>query len=233
MKNYCLLTTLLGTLLVSGCSGSLPDCSSSKAKDTLMNTIREKVTGKEDGKLYIEPKFEIITTDKKTSEKIQCTAQIIFSIPSIYQVESRKKVSVTYAIAKNEVQSGTFSVTTFANFKEIEDFNSEGWTANQNYLYKKAGLEFLSDGYISKLKEDMKANPIAALGATFALMDAYSFKKVHQKLLNDGWRFDGESNNDKMLAIYSKEKFTLNLKATGNPLTGLMVDTDDSSIWED
>jgi hypothetical protein len=196
-----------------------------------LKIVKEKITGKEDGKLHIEPKFDIINTENKTSEKIQCTAQITFSIPSIYQVDSSKKISVSYVIAKNEVQSGAFSVTTVANFKEIKDFNSEGWTANQNYLYKKVGLEFLSDAYMEKLKAKMEGNPLAALGA-FALIDAYSYKKIHQKLLDDGWKFDGESTNDKLLAIYSKDKFTLNLKVTGNALTGMMVNTDDSSIWE-
>jgi len=231
MKKYNFLITLIISILISGCGSSLPDCSSAEVKETLLKIVKEKITGKEDGKLHIEPKFDIINTENKTSEKIQCTAQITFSIPSIYQVDSSKKISVSYVIAKNEVQSGAFSVTTVANFKEIKDFNSEGWTANQNYLYKKVGLEFLSDAYMEKLKAKMEGNPLAALGA-FALIDAYSYKKIHQKLLDDGWKFDGESTNDKLLAIYSKDKFTLNLKVTGNALTGMMVNTDDSSIWE-
>ena len=236
MKKYYLISIATLSFLIIGCGKNLPDCGSEEAKGTLLRIIKEKVTGKEDGKLYIEPKFDIINTENKTSEKIQCSAQVTFKIPAIYQVDKTKKLSINYSIAKNEAQSGSFSVTTLANFAEIKDFNSDGWTANQNYLFKKADVQYLSDAYNNDIEKKLQGNPLAIL-AMPALMDAISFKKVNQKLLDAGWKFDGESKDDKMTAIYSKDKFILSIKTSDNLGLALMGGqgpfVEDANIWEE
>jgi hypothetical protein len=114
---------------------------------------------------------------------------------------------------------------------EIKEFNWIGWIANQNYLFKKAGLEFLSQAYIDKFNESVKGNPIAALNA-FALVENYMYEKLNKRLLSDGWKFDGNSPADKTLAIYTKDKFTINLKLTTELLFGTIVDAENSTIWE-
>jgi len=236
MFNKKITSVSILILLLSGCSSSLPDCGSSEAKDTLIKIIKEKVTGKTDGKLYIEPKFDIINTENKSSEKIQCSAQVTFSIPAMYQVDTTKKISITYSIAKNEAQSGTFSVTTLANFNEIKDFNSDGWTANQNYLFKKAGVEYLSDSYNDEIAKKLSGNPLALL-AMPAMIDAISYKKVNQKLIDSGWTLKGESSDDKMTFIYTKDKFILAI-TTANDLSLAMFGAQgpvvgNADIWEE
>jgi len=235
MKKYHLISIPILSFLIISCGKNLPDCGSEEAKSTLLKIIKEKVTGKEDGKLFIEPKFDIINAENKTSEKIQCSAQITFSIPAIYQVDKTKKVSVNYSIAKNEAQGGSFSVIALTNFAEIKDFNSDGWVANQNYLFKKADVEYLSDAFNNDIEKKLQGNPLAIL-ALPALMDAKSFKKVNQKLLDAGWKFDGESKDDKMTAIYSKDKFTLSIKTVDNLGLAMMGGqgpfVEEANIWE-
>lgn len=236
MLNKKIISAFIMTAFISGCGSSLPDCGSSEAKDTLLRIVKEKVTGKEDGKLYIEPKFDIINTESKTAEKIQCTAQVTFSIPAIYQVDATKKISIAYSIAKNEAKSGTFSVTTLANFNDVKDFNSDGWTANQNYLFKKAGVEYLSDSYNDEIAKKLEGNPLALL-AMPALIDAISYKKVNQKLIDAGWTLKGESKDNKMTFIYTKDKFILSI-ATVNDVSMAMLGAqgpvvENADIWEE
>ena len=38
----------------------------------------------------------------------------------------------------NEIEKNSFSVSVDTNFEQIKDFNDQGWTANQNYLFKNA-----------------------------------------------------------------------------------------------
>jgi hypothetical protein len=233
--NTKLFSLVIISVVLAGCGRGLPECGSTEAKNTLIKIIKEQVTDSEDGQLYIEPKFDIINTESKSAEKIECSAQIVFSIPKIYQIDSIKKVSLTYSIAKNEAQGDSFSVKARANFNEIKEFNSEGWVANQNYLFKKANLEFLSDAYNDDIIKKLQGNPFALL-AMPALIDSISFKKVHQKLLDDGWKFEGESKDDKLTGIYTKDKFTLAIKVTNNlslALFGLQGPiVEDANIWE-
>ena len=161
---------------------------------------------------------------------MQCSAQLTFSIPAEYEVKDSKKLSVTYAIQKNELDKDSYSVTALGQYNEIQKFNKFGWVVNQNYLFKKADLEFLSNEYTNKVLKQMETNPLAALAAP-GLIDAYSYKKVNQKLLDAGWSFDGESKEDKMIAVYTKDKFILGVKIS-NSMFGPVVDTDNVNIWE-
>lgn len=229
------LPVLFCILFLHGCGQSLPDCASSEARDLLLKIIREKVTGSESGVLYIEPTFEIVNTIGRSNDKLECSAQIVFRIPAKYEVHVNKKIQVSYDIQKNELQKSSFSVSAKLNFQEIEDLNNQGWTANQNYLFKKANLEFLSDSYNDEVTKKLEDNPLAIL-ALPALMESISFNKVNQKLIDAGWKFEGESKDDKSTVIYSKDNFTLSIKTVNNlalmlyGLTGPMIE--DANIWE-
>jgi hypothetical protein len=222
--------------LLSGCGQSLPDCASDEAKNTLIKIIKEKVITNSSGKWYIEPKFDVINTENKASEKIQCAAQLTFSILPEYQVNESKKITASYTIQKNDLEKNSFSVTAMINFADIKDLNNKGWAAYESYLFKKADIDYLSDESREKLTSQLKNNPLAIL-ALPAVMDKLSFTKIHQKLLDAGWKFDGESKDDKMTALYSKEKYTLSIKTVNNAGIALMGSqgplVDDVNIWED
>ena len=247
MKKIIFAHLLIG--LISGCSTFLPSCGSTEVKDSLLGSIKEKVTGEADGKLYIDSRFDTIITENKTSEKIQCLAQMSFSIPAAYQVEATKKISFNYSIVKNRAHSEAFSIITFVNFADIKKFNFDGYSANQNYLFKKAEIEYLSNFYNNDIAKKLDSNPLA-LFAMPALIDVVSYKKVNQKLSDAGWKFEGERKelsdagwifysepkDGIMTFIYTKNKFTLSLKTIVNigptmlGAQGLIIE--DADIWE-
>lgn len=223
------VTLFTSIVALSGCS-SIPDCSSLEAKNLLVKIIKEKVTGSENGTWFIDPRFDIINTVSKLDNGFQCHAQITFTIPEQWNNTSVEKLDIEYKIQKNEASKDSFSISAIANFTDIKNFNNKGWDANQNTLFKKAGLEFLAPDRFVKMQATLQNNPLAALGA-MGLLDELNFKKVHQRLLDAGWTYDGTAKDDDNLAIYSKDKFVLNIKANPNAF-GLIVDPDDSSIWE-
>jgi hypothetical protein len=239
MKNTTLIKPLMVlslSILLFGCGQSLPDCASDEAKNSLVKMIKEKVITNNTGKWYLEPKFEVINTESKTPEKIQCTAQITFTILPEYQVSKAEKISATYSIQKNELEKNSFSVTALIDFVQIKNLNNEGWVAYQNYLFKKADIEYLSDESREQVSAQLTGNPLAIL-ALPAVMEKLSFIKVHQKLLDAGWKFDGESKDDKMTALYSKNKYILSIKTIDNAGLTLMGFkgpwVDDVNIWEE
>jgi len=210
---------------------SLPDCSSQEAKDTVLKIMNEKIDSKKTGRWYTE-KFEIIETMNKTPELKECYAQLIFSIPSLYQDNTIKKLPVTYNIRNNEIEKNSFSVSLIMNYELLEKFNNYGRSANQNYLFKKANVEYLSEVYLSEIIKKMQENPLAIL-ANSAIIESLSLKLVHLKLLDNGWKFDGESKDNKMTAIYSKEKFTLSINTEIIPaFLSMGPFVEEANIWE-
>ena len=92
----------------------------------------------------------------------------------------------------------------FVSKSEVKNIILEATSNNSLWTSYEEKYTILLDDIEKKLQ----GNPLAIL-ALPALMDAISFKKVNQKLLDAGWKFDGESKDDKMTVIYSKDKFII------------------------
>lgn len=220
--------------VLMGCGQSLPDCSSEQVKTTLISIIKEKVVGNKIDDWYIEPKFEVVNTENKTSSKIQCKAQINFKIPDIYKNEKTSQLNISYDIQLNDMNKDQFSVTTqLVGIQSISALNDEGWNSYQDYLFKQANLEIFTSDYKDKFFENIKK--MSAMGGSiFALSEiskVYAYSVVRQKLLDEGWKDDGVSSKNPNLFIFTKEKYILNVTFKGNILTGAVVDTDETHIY--
>jgi hypothetical protein len=229
------LTAVSTTLLIlSACGPSLPDCGSDTVKSTLLSLVKEKIVGGKTGEWYVEPNIEIINTEQKTSNKIQCKAQINFKIPEAYKNSKTEQINLAYDIQINEVNKDQFSVTAnLLPLASVITLNNLGFESYENYLFEKVGLEKFTD----KFKDDfeVKLKNAAMLGATFQLIiikESYGYPLIKQYLTDAGWNDDGSGQKNKNIQIFSKDNYTLNVPVEGNLLTGAFVKWDDVKIWD-
>lgn len=231
LNNLHALLAALPFLAITGCAQSIPDCSSVEVKNLLVKILKEKVTGDENGKWYIEPNFDVINTVNKLENGYQCHAQVTFKIPTGWGSDSVDKESIEYKIQINEANKDSFSVSALANFPAIKEFNNKGWEANQNMLFSKAGLDSLSPKHFDEIATASKSNPgIAPLGV-MSLMQELNYNNFNQKLIDLGWKNEGNGEKNKNVVIYTKGKFVLNITIE-NTMMGQMVDPESSAIWE-
>jgi hypothetical protein len=230
MKRSAIVFTIISTVFtISACGNKIPDCSSQDAKDLLISVIKEKVVGNKEDPWYIEPTFKIINTEGSEKSINTCHAQIIFSIPEKWEDKATKVIEVDYKIKINETEKNSFSLSATTVYEEISIFNTAAWKSSQNFLYKKAGIEFLSPGILEPILTKSKNGTLTDIAAGLSLY----FANANKKLLELGWTYEGTGKDDKSIEIFSKDKFTLSLKTENVDLFFKIIDPENSYIWID
>jgi len=221
-------------VILFGCGKTLPDCSSDTVKSTLLSLIKERVAGDKTSEWYVEPIIEIITTDQKSPNKVQCKAQINFKIPDAYKNPKTEKINLSYEVQINEVNKGEFSVmAVLLNLAPVSELNNLGFESYGNYLFEKVGLEKFTQKFKENFEEDLKKAEI--LGPFLQLkltQETYGYLQIKQSLLDSGWKDDGSGTKNKNTQIFSKDIYTLNIPLEEIPLIGRVVKWDDVKIWD-
>jgi hypothetical protein len=154
------LLFLLITILLAGCSSSVPDCNNADVKNTLLNFLKKEIMESAvhtASKFGLDSKVDMLTTiNNQDKNSKSCEATVLYTFPSELDNDYLAKVTINYDVKNNEVNKGSFFIRS-SNYDVTEAVKMQNSlsTLRAIYIEKMIGMKLDDSSLLQPIKDEL------------------------------------------------------------------------------